>query len=412
MANTIEVYADWVGLNGPVLIGSLQMQSPRQREVFSFTYDSNWLHSYAPIYQIDPDIQPFRGYQYQQPDKTGFGFFLDSCPDRWGRMLMQRREALLAKEEKRAMQKLQEREYLLGVDDASRMGAIRYKLPESSSFLAEHTALATPPWTELRMLEHHTSLFEQNEETEGSWIHHLILPGSSLGGARPKATVVDEKGNLWIAKFPSRHDTLNSGAWEMVIHDLAVKCGIDMPQSRLETFSAGGDTFLSKRFDRSDGHERIHFASAMTLTGKTDGQEASYLDLVECIIQMGAQPDTDLKQLFKRILFTIAVSNTDDHLRNHGFLLTPQGWKLSPAFDINPNPNGKALCLAIDEADHSLDFHVALAGAPFFKLSSKEATHMLDEILTHVSSWRAVAKSYGLNSSACAQAEGAFNLKT
>lgn len=412
MANTIEVYADWVGLNGPVLIGSLQMLSPQQREVFSFTYDSNWLHSYAPIYQIDPDIQPFRGYQYQQPDKTGFGFFLDSCPDRWGRVLMQRREALLAKEEKRAMQKLQEREYLLGVDDASRMGALRYKLPGSSSFLAEHTALATPPWTELRMLEHHTSLFEQNEETEGSWIHHLILPGSSLGGARPKATVVDEKGNLWIAKFPSRHDTLNSGAWEMVIHDLAVKCGIDMPQARLETFSAGGDTFLSKRFDRSDSHERIHFASAMTLTGKTDGQEASYLDLVECIIQMGAQPDTDLKQLFKRILFTIAVSNTDDHLRNHGFLLTPQGWKLSPAFDINPNPNGKALCLAIDEADHSLDFRVALAGAPFFKLSLKEATHMLDEILTYVSSWRAVAKSYGLNSSACAQAEGAFNLKT
>ncbi|MDY0289881.1 MAG: HipA domain-containing protein [Sphaerochaeta sp.] len=239
------------------------------------------------------------------------------------------------------------------------------------------------------------------------------MPGSSLGGARPKATVVDEQNNLWIAKFPSKNDTNDSGAWEMVIHDLASNAGIEVPSAMLETFSSHGSTFIVQRFDRTKKNERLHFASAMALLGKQDGDhESSYLELAEFILEKSSQPERDLHQLWRRIVFNIAVSNTDDHLRNHGFFLTKTGWKLSPAYDLNPSLNSYGLSLAIDEMDNSLDFSLALKQAPLFYLSKKGAIAILEEVSASVSQWENTAKKYGLSPSECMQMESAFRLYT
>lgn len=286
----------------------------------------------------------YNGRQFVPLDKAMFGFFADSCPDRWGRVLMKRREAAQAKKEDRKPRELREIDFLLGVYDESRMGALRFKLEENGPFLSDDKGMATPPWANLRTLEEAARAFDKDENAlDEKWLKQLIGPGSSLGGARPKATVQGIDGALWIAKFPSKHDEVDSGAWEMVTHDLAVMCNLDVPEAKLEKFSKLGSTFLVKRFDR-DGEKRIHFASAMTMLGKTDGASGSdgtsYLDIASFIKSNGAAPNKDLKELWKRIVFNMAVSNTDDHLRNHGFLLTSDGWRLSPLYDVNPSLYG------------------------------------------------------------------------
>lgn len=293
------------------------------------------------------------------------------------------------------------------------MGALRFKLDREGSFIAEDSPFATPPWARLRELEYGVSQLEEGPNTaeEIHWLDQLIAPGSSLGGSRPKATVADEQGNLWIAKFPSKNDTNDSGAWEMVVHDLASNAGIEVPHAMLELFSAHGSTFIVQRFDRTKANERLHFASAMALLGKQDGDhESSYLELAEFITERSSQPEKDLHQLWRRIVFAIAVSNTDDHLRNHGFLLAKTGWKLSPAYDLNPSPNSYGLSLAIDEMDNSLDFSLALKQAPLFYLSKMEAIAILEEVSDSVSQWKSTAKKYGLSPSECIQMESAFRL--
>lgn len=267
---TIYIYENW-SEETPVLMGKLYMLSVRGKEQFAFEYDVAWLGSETSNYFLDPDLALYRGRQYAPMDKKLFGVFADSCPDRWGRTLMKRREAVQARKENRKPKALGESDYLLGVYDKARMGALRFKMQEDGTFLSDDTDLVIPPWTTLRTLEAASMGFENDESgLEEKWLMQLLAPGSSLGGARPKATVQDTKGNLWIAKFPSRHDEENSGAWEKVVHDLAEMCGLNVPEARLETYSKKGSTFLVKRFDR-DGNRRIHFASAMTLLGKTDG---------------------------------------------------------------------------------------------------------------------------------------------
>ena len=404
MKRIVYVYADWVELGTPILIGELYSETLRGKEIFSFEYNNAWLKSdYA--YQIDPDLGLFEGIQYLYDQKSNFGLFLDSSPDRWGRVLMKRREAALARKEERKINKLFETDFLLGVFDGHRMGALRFKLNKDGSFLNDNKDLASPPWTSIRQLEQISLRLEEDDSLDDpdylKWLQMLVSPGSSLGGARPKASVLDSEGNLWIAKFPSKNDTDNIGAWEMVTYELAIQSGIDMAECKAEKFSSNQHTFLTKRFDRTTEGKRIHFASAMTLLGYMDGADASigvsYLELVDFITKYGANPENDLKQLWRRIVFSICVSNTDDHLRNHGFLLTYRGWVLSPAYDINPVETGMGLKLNISEDDNALDLDLALSVAPYFRIEKKEGSLIIDEIKNVVSQWKKYANTYGIS---------------
>ncbi len=393
---SISVYAGWLEKNNPVKMGRLNAGVVRGREIFSFEFTSEWLRS-EPARVLDPDLQFYPGRQYADSGRTNFGIFLDSAPDRWGRQLMRRREAICARREHRPVRQLLESDYLLGVHDATRMGALRFKLDESGEFVNCDSELPAPPWTSLRELESACHHYEDESVTDGEhdkWLVMLLAPGSSLGGARPKANVIDDKNNLWIAKFPSRADSVNMGAWEMVAHTLAAHAGLKVPECRIENFSRQGGTFLSRRFDRKSGN-RIHFASAMTLLGRMDGENndsgCSYLELAQLIIRHGSSPSRDLEELWRRIVFNIAVSNTDDHLRNHGFLLTQQGWTLSPVYDINPNPLGGGLTLNISENDNSPDFELALSVSPKFRLDMPKATKVLNDIRKAVRDWKRTA---------------------
>lgn len=393
------VYADWAELRTPQLMGRLSMDRVRGKEVFSFEYDGSWL-SGGLAQQLDPELQLFEGKQYLRDARQNFGIFLDSSPDRWGRLLMRRKEACYARREHRAEKRLTELDYLLGVYDGQRMGALRFREGVSEHYLNSDERMATPPWASLRDLENASLRFEEsdlqdNEETL-KWLNQLIAPGSSLGGARPKAGVMDDQGSLWIAKFPSRSDEEDTGAWELVLHELARKAGLRVPDAAVHKFSSRYHTFLSRRFDRTRSGKRIHFASAMTLLGYTDGANAvtgvSYLELAEFVMRNGAAPEADLAELWRRIVFNICVSNTDDHLRNHGFLLASRnGWMLSPAYDMNPNPLGEGLTLNITENDNRLDLDLALEVAESFHLKGLRAKDIMEGVRLAVKQWRQVA---------------------
>lgn len=397
----VYVYKAW-DTPVPQKLGNIYIEGGKGREIISFAYDEEWLENVDENLVFDPDLSLYKGRQYVPLDKPLFGVFADSCPDRWGRLLMKRREAINAKKEDRKPKRLTDVDFLLGVYDETRMGGLRFSLVEKGPFLSNDRELATPPWTMLRKLESASLAFEKNEDgMEEKWLKQLLAPGSSLGGARPKASVSAPDGSLWIAKFPSKHDDIDVGAWEMVVHDLAVLCGLDVPEAKLENFSKIGSTFLTKRFDRK-GEKRIHFASAMTLLGKNDGAGAadgsSYLDMVSLLRKYGAAPQKDMMELWKRIVFSMAVSNTDDHLRNHGFILTDEGWHLSPLYDVNPNADGDVLALNVDENNNLIDFELALSVAPLFRITKNQADKQLNEIKNVVeNNWRIFAKKYGLS---------------
>lgn len=393
MNREVLVYAHWQGMVEPFKVGVLRADLVRGAEHYSFAYDSVWLISQF-AQQIDPELHLFQGEQHSQNDRN-FRAFLDSCPDRWGRLIMQRREAVWAKQEGRKPNKLTETDYLLGVHDMHRMGALRFKLDEDGPFLDDNSALAAPPMSSLRELEQAASEVEkpgiQATSEYSKWLNMLISPGSSLGGARPKASVMDESGDLWIAKFPSRYDDYDIAAWEMVVYKLALKAGVDMAECEIKQLNSDQHTFLTKRFDRING-ERLHFSSAMTQLEYFDGEEgASYLELAEFLIANGANTKADLAQIWRRIIFYIAVSNTDDHLRNHGFIHTGKGWVLSPAYDINPVPDGNGLHLNIDEIDNQLDFELAFSVIDYFQLNTATAEAIYQEVIDAVDQWQEIA---------------------
>lgn len=397
----IYVYADWLGLEQPTLMGLLHSTSVRGKEIFSFEYDRGWLVSQNSQI-LDPELGLFTGMQYLNDDKPNFGIFLDSSPDRWGRTLMDRREAAQARSEGRQPRNLLETDYLLGVYDAHRMGGIRFKESPDGPFLNNNASMATPPWTSIPELEHASLKFEEDKDHDTNdlkWLYLLLAPGSSLGGARPKASVLDNHGKLWIAKFPSLNDDRDIGGWEMVAHDLARHSGIRVPEVMTGQFYTKKHTFLTQRFDRTP-QGRIHFSSAMTLLGYTDGTNyssgVSYLELAEFIMQNGANPDSDLQELWSRIVFFICIGNTDDHLRNHGFLLTERGWILSPAYDLNPVPTGTGLSLNISDTDNSLSIDLALEVAGYFRVSEKRAKEIVNHIQSTVSKWEVVAEKIGI----------------
>lgn len=397
----------------PNLMGRLYVGEGRGFDKFSFEFNADWLLNDNRNHIIDPELLLYQGRQYPV-NKNIFGIFADSSPDRWGRILMQRRERIYANKEGRKPRKLTDADYLLGVYDETRMGAIRLKEDENGPFLSDDKENAAPPWATLRTLEEASRNFESDENLlNEKWLNQLLKPGSSLGGARPKATIQNTNGDLWIAKFPSKNDEFNTGAWEKVAHDLARLCALNVPESKLETFSKLGSTFIVKRFDR-DGDKRIHFASAMTMLGKTDGASASdgssYLDIAGFIKANSASPKKDLKELWMRIVFSMAISNTDDHLRNHGFILTKQGWELSPLYDVNPTPYGDELALNVTTEDNSISIELAIESAHYFGLSEDDAAELANNITTTVrDNWEKLAARYGLSRGAIEYMRPAFN---
>jgi serine/threonine-protein kinase HipA len=410
MEGVIEVYADWSASEPAKRLGTLRVRPGRTGELFDFTFDDRAINDPILAKQaLDPDLGLFAGPQFPRDGRTMFGIFKDSSPDRWGEMLIRRR----FERDKRAGivpqgARLGESDYLLGVHDTFRSGALRYKLTENGPFVDNRDGIAAPPFIQLRQLEAASRAIEDNTHNDDpatdELLRLLLAPGASLGGARPKASVVNVDGHLWIAKFPSVKDRHDVGAWELVVQKLAERCGIHVPMSDARTFTDRGHTFLVRRFDRRELGARIHFASAMTLTGHVDGADAStgasYLEIAEVIMSHGAAPREDLRELWTRIVFSIMVSNTDDHLRNHGFLLTPNaGWRLSAAYDMNPVPGSSGLSLNIDESDNALDLDLARSVASYFRIKDTAAKVIIGRVADAVRQWNQIASSLGIRRS-------------
>lgn len=396
----IYVYAHWKEMPEPKVIGILSAQQAKGKKAFSFEYDLNWLKT-EKKFLLDPDIQFYGGPQYPN-QKENFGIFLDSMPDTWGRTLMKRRQAQQAKEKNEKSKILYDIDFLLGVYDESRMGALRFKTDPNGDFLDNNKTASTPPWSSIRELQNAAENFENDEDKDDvkKWLSVLMAPGSSLGGARPKANILDIDKSLWIAKFPSKNDTTDKAAWEYLAYQLAIKAGIEMSPCRIEKIAGKHNTFFTKRFDRENG-ERIHFASAMTITGNNEDtikdNQASYLDIAMFISNYGANIEANLHQLWRRIIFNIAISNTDDHLRNHGFILTKEGWILSPAYDLNPSIDKDGLSLNIDTDNNALDFELAKSVGIYFRLNETEMNSIISEITKAVSNWKNTASQIGIS---------------
>ena len=395
----IFVYAHWIGMNEPKCIGILSAQRAKGKKAFSFEYDQDWIHSKEQLL-LDPDIGWYSGQQYPNK-KENFGVFFDSMPDTWGRTLMKRRAAQNAKAGSKPTI-LYDIDFLLGVHDECRMGALRFKLDKEGPFLDNNIHSAIPPMSSIKELQYAVKILESDEDSEAvkKWLAILIAPGSSLGGARPKANVRDEKGELWIAKFPSQSDMIDKAAWEFLAYRLALMAGIEISESRIEKISGKHHTFFTKRFDRYKS-ERIHFASAMTMTGNNEDtlkeKTASYLDIAEFIQYFGAQNKKDLNQLWRRIVFNIAISNTDDHLRNHGFVLTEKGWILSPAYDLNPSVDKNGLSLNIDTENNALDFNLAKSVGEHFHLLPDQMEKITNDVFSAIRNWKEIAQEIGIS---------------
>jgi len=341
-------------------IGELTVDAVRGRETWMFRYDPGYLADGRPL--LDPAIANVQGPQYPV-GKGIFGFFSDVAPDRWGRKLIRRREK----------RELLESDFVLGVCDLTRIGALRLKTDDQGPFVASDLGDAAPPWTTLRKLEEAARHVDADDPRAGEdkWVKDLYRPGSSLGGARPKANVTAPDGGLWIAKFPSVKDEWDVGLREYETSVLARKAGLNVPETKAQRLSKTGTTFFSKRFDR-EGARRIHYASAMTMLGASDGEDGhSYLEIAEWLSANSADATADLHELWSRMAFSRLVCNTDDHLRNHGFLLSDKGWRLSPLFDVNPNPDG---------GEQTLDMGDLMGDASYYRLTRAAAKSRYDEI--------------------------------
>lgn len=406
-ANNLEVWLD-CDLAPACRVGTLAHDRGQVR----FHYDREWLKG-ARAFAIDPDLslgdQPF----YPKPELGNFGIFLDSSPDRWGQMLMKRREALQAKDEGRVPHTLYAWDYLIGVQDFTRQGALRFRLEGTEQFLGAEK-LAAPPVTSLRELEvvatQLTSKRIDDLDALRKWLAVLVAPGASLGGARPKANFVEKDGSLWIGKFPAHDDDRDIGAWEFVVHTMAEEAGVDVPEARLVRLNSEFRTFCVKRFDRTEGKRRF-YASAMTLLRREQSEGASYLELAQFLRARGdpRHVDADLEQLFRRVAFNVAVGNRDDHLRNHGFLLDENGWRLAPAFDVNPNIDKAEHVLNIDDLDNRASLDTVLATFEFYGLDEGKARDILEKVADVVDHWRNAARKAGISGADIDITAGAFS---
>jgi serine/threonine-protein kinase HipA len=402
----VHLDAEELGPTRPV--GTLSRERAGSKSVISFAYEAAWLADRA-AFEIDPALPLYAGDQY--PSSLP-GIFSDTAPDRWGRTLLERREAQSARREDRRQRRLDEWDFLIGVNDGMRMGALRLAREGDGAFLDDEP-LSVPPSAQLRELEQLARELEEGLPRAGSdeerWIAMLLAPGSSLGGARPKANFRDEDGALWIAKFPSREDRHDVGAWEFVVSRLAAAAGIEMPAARLLRLGTTYSTYCSRRFDRADRSRRL-YASAMTMAGGHDHGDASYLDIARAIVNF-VDPDAieaDLRQLFRRLVFNVLTADRDDHLRNHGFLRTGSGWRLAPAFDVNPSPYASEHSLALDASIRSPDLDLVRETAPLYRLSAAAAEEIVAEVRQAVSGWRTEARAVGLPEDEVERLAGAF----
>ena len=399
---TLFIYADFDWLDKPLLVGELGYESLRSSDSYSFKYDNDWLRQYGSLF-LSADINNYPGQQYTHPDRDIFGCFGDVLPDRWGRLLLNRREQILALEEKRPVRKLSSFDYLMGIDDFSRMGGFRFKEAVDGAFINSDESLRIPPLTDIRELAVASMEIEKSEELnrmpEKKWLLQLIHPGTSLGGARPKAGVMNDEGWLCVAKFPSRNDDYDVGLWEHHSHLLAKETGVVSAETSVIEMGGKYHALLSKRFDRTADGCRKHFASAMTLLGLTDGCEAKtgngYVDIVDFILQNCCDVEANLRQLYRRVAFNIAIGNSDDHFRNHGFLLTSKGWTLSPAYDINPTLNEYQALLINSKTNHA-DLQVLLDSSEEYMIGKEEARRIIEEVKTGVRCWNSIATRLGI----------------
>ena len=403
MSNELDVWLD-CDLCPPQRLGVLAHDRGQVR----FRYEPAWLAQQDLAFAIDPQLNLDAGVFFPKPEAGNFGIFLDSSPDRWGQTLMRRREALRARDEGRSARTLYSWDFLLGVQDITRQGALRFCSGDGTPFLA-NDALAAPPVTSLAELAEIAGELTRRDIDDldrlRRWLAVLVAPGASLGGARPKANFRDTDGGLWIAKFPAHEDDRDNGAWEGLVWWLARQAGIDMPEVKVARLGRAGrpvfSTFCVRRFDRvaASGRRRF-YASAMTLLGKDVSEGTSYLELAEFLSRRG-DPDhlvADLEQLFRRVAFNVAVGNRDDHLRNHGFILGARGWRLAPAFDVNPNIDRAEHVLNIDDADNRPDMETVLATAPFYRLSPTQAGGIIDQVVAVVTTWASAARRAGIAS--------------
>jgi serine/threonine-protein kinase HipA len=380
-----------------IRVGKLWIHVRKGRESASFEYGANWL-KHPEKFALEPALKLTEGAFHTQSGMDVFGSIGDSTPDRWGRVLMRRNETARARSKNTTPRTLLEVDYLLGVNDEARQGALRFSLdPDEYVFLTPGTQDAIPPLVDLpRLLSAAEHFIEDNESAED--LRLLLAPGSSLGGARPKASIRDQDGSLAMAKFPRKDDDFDVVRWETVALTLAGNAGLNVPSWRLEAI-LGKPVLIIKRFDRQDGH-RTPFLSAMSMLGARDHEQHSYLEMAYALAQHGAAPEKDMAELWRRIVFTIMISNTDDHLRNHGFVFERfRGWRLSPVYDINPTPielKPRILTTAIDFDDTSASLETALAIAGDFRLSGIEAREIVKEVAGAVKLWRKAASDVGL----------------
>lgn len=387
----VYVHAD---LDGEVhRVGRLYSHNNKGKETASFEYEASWLEN-SLRYSLEPALTLAAGQFYTA--KSLFGCLGDSAPDRWGRTLMKRAEARRAAAAKERSRTLYEIDYLLQVHDETRQGALRFSLEPDGPFLS-HGGPPVPPIVTLPRLLSATDALLEDAETAAE-LRLLLAPGSSLGGARPKASVRDKDGQLAIAKFPKKDDDYSAVEWEFVALELARRSGLDVPEFRLESI-AGRSVILLRRFDRV-GDIRIPFLSAMSMIGATDNEPHSYLELVDALRQNGATPTQDGRELWRRIVFSILISNTDDHLRNHGFIYDgPRGWRLSPVYDVNPVPEDikeRILTTSISEEDATASLELAFSVAAEFGLKQVDAKVIAREVGAAVSTWRDVGLEVGL----------------
>ena len=393
----LYVYADFDWLKEIELIGELGYESLRGSDSYCFTFSKEWLAQHGDLFLSD-DLNNYPGQQYTQPDKDIFGCFSDALPDRWGRTLLLRREQIEAAEEKRPIRRLSSFDFLTGIDDFSRMGGFRFKENLNGDFINVSESLRIPPLTDIRELIAASTEIEKSEENnilpDRKWVVQLAQPGSSLGGARPKASVIDTDKTLYVAKFPSRKDDYDAGLWEHFSHLLAIKAGVNAATTKVLTTGEKYHTLLSKRFDRTQEGKRIHFASAMTLLGLEDGDNATnghgYLDIVDFILQNCTDVECNLQELYRRVAFNICIGNSDDHFRNHGFLLTAKGWTLSPAYDMNPTLN-EYQSLLINSHSNKSDLNELLNSCEEYMIQKNIAQQIIGEVLVAVKDWKILA---------------------
>ncbi len=378
------------------LVGKLWCRHRGERQSASFEYNSEWL-KYPEKFALDPALQLTEGAFHTAPEQILFGSIGDSAPDRWGRVLMRRAESLRAKSVGESVRTLSEADYLLGVNDDARQGALRFSIEPDGPYLNLKDKYSIPPLIDLPRLLAATDRYLDDAETAED-LKILLAPGSSLGGARPKASVRDKDGQLALAKFPKKGDEFNIVVWEAVALTLAEKAGINTPQWRIEAVM-DKPVLIIKRFDRF-GDDRIPFLSAMSMLGAKDNEQHSYLEIVYALYQHGGNPNHDMEELWRRIIFTVLISNTDDHLRNHGFLYERhKGWRLSPAYDVNPTPvevKSRMLSTSIDFDNPTASIDLALSVIKDFRISKSRAQEIIKEVVSAVCQWRNVARHFGL----------------